>query len=264
MRFSLHRPIGPSAHRPIGPSAHRPIGPSAHRPNRLALSLAVVGLAAIAPTAVRAQAQATWTNWTAATTGDTTGTATGTLNVTGHSPVTVSYTGDVTFAYVNGVGPDYWLPASPFISPMVPNAPPDSDFIALTGGPTTGLNTLTFSSPVLNPVLAINSLGDPNNPVSYIFSNPFDLLSQGAGYFGAGTLTQPSPNVLRGQEGDGTIRFDGTFTSISWTVPQYEHFHGFTVGLSAPVPEASTTVSLGLLLVLGLGGVVVAARRKKA
>lgn len=32
----------------------------------------------------------------------------------------------------------------------------------------------------------------------------------------------------------------------------------------APVPEASTTVSLGLLLTLGLGAVVVSARRRKA
>ena len=38
----------------------------------------------------------------------------------------------------------------------------------------------------------------------------------------------------------------------------------FTFGRSAPVPEASTTVSVGLLLVLGLGGMVIAARRKKA
>jgi len=30
------------------------------------------------------------------------------------------------------------------------------------------------------------------------------------------------------------------------------------------VPEASTTVSLGLLLMLGLGGTVVARRRRKA
>ena len=35
-------------------------------------------------------------------------------------------------------------------------------------------------------------------------------------------------------------------------------------GISQPVPEASTTVSLGLLLALGLGGVVGAARRRKA
>lgn len=33
---------------------------------------------------------------------------------------------------------------------------------------------------------------------------------------------------------------------------------------SAPVPEASTTVSFGLLLALGLGGVVIAARKRKA
>jgi hypothetical protein len=31
----------------------------------------------------------------------------------------------------------------------------------------------------------------------------------------------------------------------------------------APVPEASTTVSLGLLLMLGMGGVVIAGKRKK-
>ena len=34
--------------------------------------------------------------------------------------------------------------------------------------------------------------------------------------------------------------------------------------ITAPVPEASTTVSFGLLLALGMGGLVVAARRKKA
>lgn len=38
-----------------------------------------------------------------------------------------------------------------------------------------------------------------------------------------------------------------------------------TVGVtSAPVPEASTTVSLGLLLALGFGGLLVASRRRKA
>ena len=35
-------------------------------------------------------------------------------------------------------------------------------------------------------------------------------------------------------------------------------------GSAAPVPEASTTVSLGLLLALGVGGLVIAARRRKA
>lgn len=35
-------------------------------------------------------------------------------------------------------------------------------------------------------------------------------------------------------------------------------------GALAPVPEASTTVSLGLLLALGMGGLIVASKRKKA
>ncbi len=35
------------------------------------------------------------------------------------------------------------------------------------------------------------------------------------------------------------------------------------ITVNAPVPEASTTVSLGLLLVMGLGGMVIAAKRKK-
>ena len=34
-------------------------------------------------------------------------------------------------------------------------------------------------------------------------------------------------------------------------------------GITAPVPEASTTASFGLLLALGLGGLAVAAKRKK-
>lgn len=38
----------------------------------------------------------------------------------------------------------------------------------------------------------------------------------------------------------------------------------FNATSSAPVPEASTTASFGLLLVLGLGGIVVARRRKQA
>ncbi len=39
---------------------------------------------------------------------------------------------------------------------------------------------------------------------------------------------------------------------------------GLTTATPAAVPEASTTVSLGLLLMLGLGGVAIAAKRKKS
>jgi len=58
----------------------------------------------------------------------------------------------------------------------------------------------------------------------------------------------------------------GPTTTLGFTAIQ--SLNGFflddiSVTAASPVPEASTTVSLGLLLAFGLGGLVVAARRKK-
>ena len=52
--------------------------------------------------------------------------------------------------------------------------------------------------------------------------------------------------------GNGNYFYDSTGLSAKVT------------DMNAPVPEASTTVSLGLLLYLGIGGLVVSARRRKA
>jgi hypothetical protein len=228
----------------------------------VAAFLAAAALSPLTP----ASAQVTWTAWNTATTGLTTGTASGTLTQPGQTPITISYTGDVLFAQTNGVGINYWAPSSPYTSPAVPNAPPNSDIIALTGGEGTETNTFTFSSPVVNPILSINSLGAPGNVVDYNFSAPFDLLSQGTGYWGAGTLTQPQPNVLEGEEGDGTLRFNGTFNSISWNAPQSENWHGVTLGaapalIPAPVPQPTTPVALGIGSLL-LGGLLLAKKKK--
>ncbi|MGI4790237.1 MAG: hypothetical protein ACRYFS_15475 [Janthinobacterium lividum] len=64
----------------------------------------------------------------------------------------------------------------------------------------------------------------------------------------------------------GTVSFGGTaFNSLifSDTNTQFA-IDNLDVSGSAPVPEASTTVSFGLLLALGMSGIVVAARKKKA
>ncbi len=59
----------------------------------------------------------------------------------------------------------------------------------------------------------------------------------------------------------------GQFNRSGELAPVNMVARGITTGslivTNAPVPEASTTVSFGLLLALGLGGVVVAARKKK-
>jgi len=39
---------------------------------------------------------------------------------------------------------------------------------------------------------------------------------------------------------------------------------GWSFTVATPAPEASTTVSFGLLLALGMGGLIVASKRKKA
>ncbi len=198
--------------------------------------------------------QIAWANWTSATAGNP-GSAAGTITVSGSSPISITYNGEIFFAQTNGVGTDFYIPPNPYTSATVPNAPPDSDIIALIGGNNT-VNTLTFSEPVVNPVIAIVSLGDPSDPIFYNFSAPFTILSDGPGWWGGpGTLlTQPN-NVLEGIEGDGTIQFNGTFSSISWTVPDAENWHGFTVGIqglgSLSVPEPG---NIALLAVSGLSG----------
>lgn len=98
----------------------------------------------------------------------------------------------------------------------------------------------------------------------------------------------PGLDVSFGGRGSNTLTGNFTISDISlspdatafngWRVDAFDatfeqHSGGAAPALfgqfsyrasGAPVPEASTTVSFGLLLALGLGGVVVAAKRKKA
>jgi hypothetical protein len=181
-----------------------------------------------------------WTNWTSATAGNA-GSAAGTITLQDLSTVQVSYTGDISFANTNG-GINYWNYPGTYTNTVIDNLPPDSDIIAFDGGGTQ-VNTLTFSKALVNPIMAIVSLGQYGYPVQYIFDAPFDVLSVGQGSWGNGSLTKLPGNVLEGKEGHGTIQFIGTFNSISWTCPTTEYWHGFTV---AAIPEPATLVLLGL------------------
>lgn len=100
-------------------------------------------------------------------------------------------------------------------------------------------------------------------------------------YFGAvgaqaDSITQFLPTVA----GDDSASFPytrysftaaatGTSTALSFAGRQVPNFFGLddisvTDLGAAPVPESSTTVSFGLMLALGLGALVVAAKRRKA
>ncbi len=223
---------------------------------RIFLMGVVVGL--LWGTGARA-APTEWTDWTAATTG-TPGSATGTLTFP-ESTVMVTYTGQINFAQTSG-GIDYWVPSAAYTSSTVGNPPLGSDIIALTGG-TDLVNTITFSEPVTNPVMAIVSLGNVRNTMRYVFDVPFETLSEGLGYWGDGTLVQEPGNVLVGTEGHGTIMFPGTITSIDWTVIGDEYWHGFTVGAPRDQPGPNLIPAPGAILLAALGTLIVGYLRRR-
>jgi hypothetical protein len=206
-------------------------------------SIAVLALGLL-PFAAQAMPHV-WTEWTGASVGSS-GSATGTMNIPGIGLVTVSYTGEVASpTQVNDTGVFYWTNPATYTSALVPNPPTRRDIISLVGGPNVMTSTLTFSQPVGNLAMSVLSLGGWTM-ARYVFDRPFTLASQGPGYFGSGPLSQPAANILEGREGHGTILFPGTITSLSWTMPASEFWHGFTVG-AVPEPASLAALALGLV-----------------
>lgn len=182
--------------------------------------------------------------------------------------VDVNFTGDYDdFHYpVSGGSTNFWEHPSSVAantysaSPLVDNAPPDSDVIVMQ---LAGTRTITFSQAIDNPVMSIVSMGSSLTPVQYQFNTGFNILSVGPGTFdpnGNGTLTKLSGNVLQGVEGHGLIQFSGTYTSISWDVDVDENFHGIQIGIGSsvvPIPAAVWLFGSGLIGLIGI------ARRKR-
>ena len=75
-------------------------------------------------------------------------------------------------------------------------------------------------------------------------------------------MSNENNNTISRFAGAGPGTFSTTLTTFA-TGLSGPTFLAFGPSVSAPVPEASTTVSLDLLLALGMGGMVVAARRKR-
>lgn len=193
-----------------------------------------------------------WTDWTAATPGAS-GSASGTLGT-----IDVSYSGQVLGnTSVNGEAAGTWAPSSSFVGGAVDTSPAVvGDMITLNGGGA-GTHTLTFSSPVTDPVFAIWSLGQPGFAASFTFDAATPEFQVGGpnANFGGSAVTANGSTVT-GQEGNGVVQFIGSFTSLSWTSTP-ENFYGFTVGTAgtvAAIPEPSTWALLVAGL-LALGGV---------
>jgi hypothetical protein len=209
----------------------------------LGSALAVASLTAVSllGTASANAAFIDWTMWTSSTPG---GTATGSTGTVG-----VSYAGEIESLMANYPS---WTPTSTYVGGIVGNAPPQAGgIIQLFGGPGGPIDTITFSHPVTDPVMAIWSLGQGGEPASFMFSalDPFVIVAGGPSIeYSGGPITSCPVNGVCGAEGNGTIEFLGTFSSISWTNPQFENWYGFTVGVaSTPLPSTWTMLIAGFI-----------------
>jgi hypothetical protein len=240
--------------------------------------------ALLAPVTLQAQ---TWTNWTAATCGSS-GSWTGSIGTT-----VVTYSGACIGGQLsNGTGTDYYSPQGPYTVAgyTLPDAGNNYGFIQFEQ-PYSG--SLTFSTPVTNPILAFISLGNPGLGVTFTFTQPggaaqaIYVLSDdhcaGPGgvppadpaYFSCGSYTTGSTdggtttNTLTGSEYSGLVELQGTFTSVNFTSATDEYWYGFTVGTNAPnvvtsVTPEPATMSLMAMGLVGLVGVGSRRMRRKA
>jgi len=194
-----------------------------------------------------------WTDWVSS---DSTGgftaygvmtTTTSTVNVTYNNPLGVGF-------YQTSTGIDYWQnghagrteATSPYTNSFVENIPTGVDIVALRWA---GLQTLSFSETIANPVFAYVSL----NGNGYGFDQDFEILSFGdasdgndCGYWGCGTsykqVVEVSSNVyeyrlLGTGEPHGTLRFTGAFDTVTWRSLSNEYWNGFTVGIEGTAAE---------------------------
>lgn len=208
-----------------------------------------------------ADAQATqidWNKWTSATQG--------TISPDGVA-VGFSIAGSGSTDNLESNYPSYTPTATFTDGTVVPNAPVSADGIIQLVGGNDNLNTLTFSSPVVNPVMAIWSLGAGGTPATFVFSNATPLfLAGGPSTEYNGSAISVNGNVVSGSEGNGIVMFQGTFASLSWTNPQAESWYGFNVGIAGvananptPVPEPAPWG----LFALGLVGIGLAELKRR-
>lgn len=201
-----------------------------------------------------------WTSWTSATMG-TPGSASGNLN-----GVTVSYNGEVNgYTVINGTSNVWSNPASSFIGGTSTTSPSTVGDVIAEDGSFAGTNTLTFSTPVVDPLIALWSLGTPRilAGITYTFMADPTFEAGGPDIYPGSMPISVNGQVVTAQEGSGVLQFNGTFSQISWT-DTYENYYGFTVGgnfaPSQVTPEPGTLALFGA----GFTGLALLLRRRKS
>lgn len=199
--------------------------------------------------------QVIWADWQSAASTTVTG------SLATSTPISIDFSSPSGFGFVQtGSGENYWTEPNagsrPYTGGTVENAPPAAELIALNAA---GQKTINFGQPISGLYLAIISW----NGNAAQFDQPFQVISSGQGYWGAGTITLGADNTFVGTgEPHGILYFPGTFSSLTFTDNSTEYWHGLTVGvagLAPPVPEPSAFS----LMLAGLGVTALLASRRR-
>ncbi len=120
--------------------------------------------------------------------------------------------------------------------------------------------TISFGgATIINPYIALVSVGNTGRGVTYDFNAPVTVISAGGNQWGYGGYTVGADS-LTGYEYNGILRLTGSFTSLTFTTSPNEYWHGFNIGVStAPVPEPAPTA----LLAAGLLGLAALRARRR-
>jgi PEP-CTERM motif len=206
----------------------------------------IFAVAVVALMSTSANAAIQWTDWTSINAGLATGTLAG-------GSVTLSGPFDTT--QISG-GFDFWRTGgNPWAAyDALPNLPSNNDFISPSGNQV--LHTITFSKAVIDPYIAIISLGQGGIQTNWTFNAPFTLIDQGQGFWGNGVFTILG-NTISAGEAHGVIQFMGTFTSLTLLTNNTENWSGLTIG-TAGIPEPASWA----MLIAGFGLVGALARHR--
>ncbi|MEN9762058.1 MAG: hypothetical protein RI906_1884, partial [Pseudomonadota bacterium] len=177
---------------------------------------------------------ADWYSWNQVNGGNSTGYASA-------GGVTIKYTGE---GLGIGNGGKNW--GSDYTGSGVNNSPPTSgsEYVAFNQGNKRG--RIEFSQPVVNPVIAVMSLGNSGNGAQMWFGDEdFTIVRTGlGGGWGSGSIWETwGGTVGNSAEGNGVIRFNGVFDHIDWVLADTEFYGIFTVGFDATVTAAGGTRS---------------------